>query len=45
MYMRVTYTQDQNAEWVLEGRLVTGEQAQPTSQWRWLEYGPVGNRP
>lgn len=41
-FMRVIYSADQRAEELAKGAWGRGEQARPASEWRWLEYGPVG---
>lgn len=41
-YMRVIYTVEQEVEQDAKGAFARGERSVPASQWRWLDYGPVG---
>ncbi|GGT11222.1 hypothetical protein ACFFV7_35815 [Nonomuraea spiralis] len=41
-YMRAIYHKDQEAEQFWKGARARGKTAPPASQWRWLDYGPVG---
>ncbi|MEV7011693.1 hypothetical protein [Streptosporangium sp. NPDC051022] len=42
-YMRVVYDADQAAEQRAKGAWARGERSQPAAEWRWLDYGTVGD--
>jgi hypothetical protein len=43
IYMRIIFSADQDAERLAKGAWSRGEDSRPASEWRWLEYGPVGS--
>jgi hypothetical protein len=42
-YLEVVYNADQAEEQARGAAAAAGHYGRPASEWRWLEYGPVGN--